>query len=445
MLFSKKDLTRLIIPLLIEQILAVTIGMADTMMVASVGEAAVSGVSLVDTINVLLINIFSALATGGAVIASQYLGRNDEAKACDAAKQLVYAVTAVSAFIMIVALLWRTPILHTVFGSIEADVMENAKIYFLFSVVSYPFLAIYNAGAALYRAMGNSKVSMLTSLLMNGLNIVGNAILIFIFQMGVAGAAIATLISRIIGAILMLVLICNQEKPIHITSLLRFRLDFSLIKNILRIGVPNGLENGMFQFGKILTQSLIASFGTIAIAANAVGNNLASMQCLPGTAIGLAMITVVGRCIGAGDKAQAKMYAKKLMFLTHAFILFVVLLTLLLAKPLIGLYGLSGETSQIAYQLILYHSICCVLIWPSSFTLPNCFRAASDVRYPMIISIISMWTFRIGLSYVLGGWLNLGVLGVWIAMTSDWLFRAVFFVIRFFRGKWTTKYHASKL
>lgn len=445
MLFTRRDLAALIIPLIIEQLLAITIGMADTMMVASVGEAAVSAVSLVDSINILLINIFSALATGGAVIASQYLGRNDEGTACLAAKQLTYAVTALSGLFMLFSIVFRTSLLRLLFGAIDEEVMEGAKIYFLLSAISYPFLGLYNAGAALFRAMGNSKVSMLTSILMNGLNIIGNAILIFVFHMGVTGAAAATLASRIIGAVLMGVLICNKKNPIHIDAIFKYRPDFTLVKNILRIGIPNGLENGMFQLGRLLVQSLIASFGTAAIAANAVGNNLASMQTLPGTAIGLAIITVVGRCIGAKSKEQAKHYTVTLMALTHICILVASLTIAVLSKPLISLYGLSGETSAIAFELIMLFSVACVIFWPSSFALPNSFRAASDARYPMIISIISMWTCRIGLSYVFGGWMGMGVLGVWIAMVCDWIFRGIFFVVRYFRGKWLTKYQEDRL
>lgn len=445
MLFTRRDLTALIIPLIIEQLLAITIGMADTMMVASVGEAAVSAVSLVDSINILLINIFSALATGGAVIASQYLGRNDEGTACLAAKQLTYVVTALSGLFMLFSIVFRTSLLRLLFGAIDEEVMEGAKIYFLLSAISYPFLGLYNAGAALFRAMGNSKVSMLTSILMNGLNIIGNAILIFVFHMGVTGAATATLASRIIGAVLMGVLICNKKNPIHIDAIFKYRPDFTLVKNILRIGIPNGLENGMFQLGRLLVQSLIASFGTAAIAANAVGNNLTSMQTLPGTAIGLAIITVVGRCIGAKSKEQAKRYTVMLMALTHICVLITSLTIAALAKPLISLYGLSGETSNIAFELIMLYSVTCVIFWPPSFALPNSFRAASDARYPMIISIISMWTCRIGLSYVFGGWMGMGVLGVWIAMVCDWIFRGIFFVVRYFRGKWLTKYQEDRL
>lgn len=435
-MFSRKQLTRLIIPLVIEQVLAVTIGMADTMMVASVGEAAVSGISLVDSINILLINVFSALATGGAVVASQYLGRREENNARIAAKQLVYATLALSAGIMILSLVTRNGLLRLIFGQISDDVMQNAQIYFLLSALSYPFLAVYNSGAALFRSMGNSKISMYTSALMNLVNVVGNAILIFGAHMGVAGAATATLVSRILGAVIMMLLLRNRELPIYIERMFHPEIHMGMIKNILRIGVPNGLENGMFQVGKILVQGLIATFGTAAIAANAVANNLACMAIIPGSAIGLAMITVVGQCVGANDFEQAKRYTVRLTGLTYLCMAALNLLILISSTFLIGIYQLSPETSRIAIELIVFHCFACAVIWPAAFTIPNGLRAANDVRFTMLTSIFSMWIFRIGFSYILGQWLNMGVLGVWVAMSIDWVFRAILFVVRLYRGKW---------
>ncbi len=436
MMFSRKQLTRLIIPLVIEQVLAVTIGMADTMMVASVGEAAVSGISLVDSINILLINVFSALATGGAVVASQYLGRREENNARIAAKQLVYATLALSAGIMILSLVTRNGLLRLIFGQISDDVMQNAQIYFLLSALSYPFLAVYNSGAALFRSMGNSKISMYTSALMNLVNVVGNAILIFGAHMGVAGAATATLVSRILGAVIMMLLLRNRELPIYIERMFHPEIHMGMIKNILRIGVPNGLENGMFQVGKILVQGLIATFGTAAIAANAVANNLACMAIIPGSAIGLAMITVVGQCVGANDFEQAKRYTVRLTGLTYLCMAALNLLILISSTFLIGIYQLSPETSRMAIELIVFHCFACAVIWPAAFTIPNGLRAANDVRFTMLTSIFSMWIFRIGFSYILGQWLNMGVLGVWVAMSIDWVFRAILFVVRLYRGKW---------
>ncbi len=440
MLFSKQDLRRLIIPLIIEQILAVTIGMADTVMVASVGEAAVSGISLVDSVNQLLINIFSAMATGGAVVCSQYLGRQERNHACDAAKQLLLGTTVLALILMVTALLGRDPIIRIVFGDIEADVFHNAQIYMVLSAISYPFLAIYNAGAALYRSMGNSKISMYTSVLMNLVNIGGNALTIFVFQMGVAGAGLATLLSRALGAVIMMVLLTrNHTQSIYIQRLFHLEFRPQMMKSILRIGIPNGLENSVFQVGKVLVQSLISSFGTTAIAANAVASNIASMMVLPGSAIGLAMITVVGRCVGAKDYDQAKHYTFRLMKYTYLF-MGILDVALLACTPLfVRLYNLTSETAATALWLMIFYGICAFIIWPSSFVLPNALRAANDVRYTMIVSIVSMWLCRIVASYILARGLQLGVKGVWIAMVLDWVFRSIFFIVRFQRGKWREK------
>ena len=443
MLFTRKDLTRIFLPLLLEQILAVTVGMFDSMMVSSAGEAAVSGVSLVDSINILLSNIFAALATGGAVVCSQFLGRRDHEAARTSAKQLYYVVFFVSSAIMAIALLFRSSLLSLIFGRIEADVMGHAQIYFLFTALSYPFLAVYNGGAAIFRAIGNSKISLYVSLGMNAVNIAGNAILIYGLGLGAAGAAIATLFSRILGAIVMLVLSYNKENPIYVGKLFRVRLNFPIIRNILHIGVPSGMENGMFQFGKLLTQSLVSTFGTAAIAANAVAHTLSSFEYAAGGAVGLTMITVIGRCVGAGEKEQAKQYVKKLMGVAYAVMLAVALLLTLFAKPIIGVYKLSAESAALALTLIFLHNVFAATIWPLAFTLPNSFRAASDVRYPMIVSVLSMWIFRVACSYVFALGLDMGVLGVWVSMMIDWVVRAILFVIRFCSGRWLTKYTAA--
>lgn len=438
-MFSNKALRALILPLIVEQALAVTIGAADTVMVSSVGEAAVSGISLVDTINILLINIFTALATGGAVVSSQFLGKQDLERARRAAKQLIVAITALALIITVISLAFRPHILRLVFGQIEDDVMENAKTYFLLTALSYPFLALYNGGAALFRSMGNSKISMLTSLVMNIVNICGNAILIFIFNMGVAGAGTATLASRIIGAAIMMFLISRPSPSIYIDSFLRLGFDPGMIKNILRIGVPNGLESGVFQIGKVLVQSLVATFGTSAIAANAVANNIASMEVIPGVAIGNAMITVVGQCVGAKQFDEAKKLTWRLMRYAVASIGILNIFILLLREPIAGFYNLSPETQELAILLFCYHGICGIFIWPFSFALPNALRGASDVKYTMVVSIVSIFLCRIASSYLLALTFGLGLFGVWIGMTIDWVFRSIFFIARFRSGAWQNK------
>lgn len=435
-MFNRKDLMKLIIPLIVEQFLMITIGMADTIMVASVGETAVSGVSLVDSINILLINIFSALATGGAVISAQFLGRNDYKNANVAAKQLLLVTTFLSIGIMIICIFAKKAILNMLFGNVETAVMKNALTYFYISSLSYPFIAVYNAGAALFRSMGNTKISMMTSLFMNVVNISINAALIFGFHMGVAGAAIGSLVSRFLSAIIVIALLKNASNKIYIHSLTKLDFNFSMIKNILSIGIPNGIENGMFQIGKILVQGLIASFGTVSIAANAVAASIANFAIIPGMAVGLAMITVVGQCVGANNYPEAKKYIIKLTGISYAVLGSLNFVVLFAAPFLVSIFQLLPETAQIATQLIVYHSICCILIWPAAFTFPNGLRAANDVKFTMLTSTFSMWVFRIGSSYLIGQTMGLGVLGVWIAMTIDWLFRMIAFIIRFISGKW---------
>lgn len=435
-MFTNKMLANLIIPLVLEQALSITVGLADVMMVSSCGEAAVSGVSLVDMVNVLIINVFAALATGGAVTASQFLGAKKADLACQSAGQLICITFLISFLIMCVSLAFRAPLLHLLFGSIDADVLDNCLRYFWLSALSYPFLAVYNACAALYRAMGNSCVSMLTAFWMNLINIGGNALFIFGLHWGIDGVAVPSLIARVTACAIMLLLIRNPKQPIHIKLQSIFSVNLGLIKKILRIGIPNGLENSMFQAGRVLVVSIIAGFGTVQTAANAVANNLDSLGTLPGQAMSLAMITVVGQCVGARDFEQVRLYVKKLMKITYC-IMFICNATILLTMPfLFSLYNLSAETIRLATILVLIHDGIAMLIWPAAFTLPNALRASNDVRYTMAVSIFSMWMFRIVFSFILGAGLGLGAIGVWIAMILDWIFRASLFVIRFKSGRW---------
>ena len=435
-MFTKKDLTKLIIPLIIEQLLAVTVGMADSMMVARVGEAAVSGVSLVDTLNVLLIGLFGAMATGGAVVSAQFLGQKKEGLACKAGEQLLVAILALSLILMALALLFGNKILLLLFGNVNIDVMASARTYLFYTAVSFPFIAIYNACAALFRSMGNSKVSMITALIMNLINIVGNAVLIFGFSMGVAGASIATLLSRIAAAGIMYILLLNKKHVIHFESIRAYRIDTSMINRILKIGIPNGLENSAFQIGKILVQGIVAGLGTSAITANAIAGTVGGLGILPGSAIGIALITVVGQCVGARDFDGVKHYTFRLMRFAYLCMAVMNGILIFMIPVILRLYGLTQETARISSELMIYHCILATLIWPLSFSLPNALRAANDVKFTMWISMISMWAWRIGFSYFLVFVLHLGVLGVWIAMTIDWLFRSIFFVIRFRQEKY---------
>ena len=417
-LFSNQELANLIGPLVIEQLLAVFVGMADSIMVANVGEAAVSGVSLVDNIMILIINIFAALATGGAVVAGQYIGRKDEKSACKAATQLVWFVSLSAVAIMILVYFGKDIILNQVFGHITAEVKGHADIYLLIVTASIPFIALYNGGAAIFRAMGNSQVSMRVSLLMNAINVTGNAILVFGLRIGTAGVAIPTLISRMVAAIVITVLLCNQTRILHIERTLKIRFDGRMIRKILAIGVPNGLENSMFQLGKILVLSLVSTFGTYAIAANAVSNAIALFQILPGMAI------------------SVHYYLKKLLAIIYVAMVGTVALIFLALPLILKAYNLSDQTAAAATNIIHFHGISAMIIWPLSFALPAAYRAAGDAKACMYTSIVSMWIFRIGFSYLVGKYMGLGVFGVWVAMVIDWVVRAICFIIRYFNGKW---------
>lgn len=367
-LFDRKRLVRLIVPLIVEQVLAVTVGMADMVIVSGAGETAVSGISLVNTICVLLIVIFTSMASGGSVVGAQFLGSGDKKTACHAAEQLVMICGLIALVICGISFFGNRWILRVVYGSVEEQVMAYAVEYFFITSLSFPFLGIYNAGAALFRVMGNSNISMVTS-----------------------------------------------------------------------IGVPQALENSMFQIGKLLTQSMIAGFGTASIAANACAMTVEQLAFMPGSAMGLAMTTVVGQCVGAGDYKQARSYTKKLITGAYAF-LWILNILLLAAAPLFaGAYNLSDGAYRMAVIVIRYHSICCMMIWPLAFTLPNTMRSAGDAKFTMTVSILSMWFVRIALAYLIGVSLHVGLLGVWIAQTLDWVVRAGFYIVRYLGHKWENK------
>ena len=417
-LFPRQALVALLLPLIAEQALSVTIGLADTLMVSSVGEAAVSGVSLVDSFNTLMIQIMSALATGGAVVTSQYIGHQEPKNAKAAAAQILFVLSSFSVLVAAVVIGGRHAILRGIFGSIDADVMHYAETYFLLSALSYPFIGLYNAGAALFRAQGNSKISMLSSLVMNVVNIGGNAVLIYGFGMGVMGAALASLVSRAIACAVVLYLL---QKP----------------GCALRVGIPAGIENGMFQIGKLSVSSLTSTLGTAAIAANAVANTTTTFLNIPANAVGMAALTVVGQCLGAGEKEQAVYYSRRLMLTAYCGAWVMNLSAFFFANRFaVSLFNLSPEAQAMALDIMVWFNIVSLFVWPSSFTLPNILRAAGDARFTMTVSIVSMWAFRVGFCYLVVLCFGGGLLSIWMGMYLDWVFRSLCFYLRFRRGSW---------
>ena len=440
-LFSNKSLIKLIIPLVIEQGLTILVGMADGVMVASVGEAAISGVSLVDMIAAVILVLFAALATGGAVVTSQFLGARNMEKARRSAGQLILMAVSLGVLIMVPCLLMSEQLLMLCFGAIEEDVKAAGLIYLRITAFSFPFLALYNAGAAIYRSVGNSKVSMQASMLMNVINVAGNAFCIFVLKWGVVGVAVPTLISRVAAGIYMMVKCADPGLQLRPTRKGLTSLDRQMMGSILKIGVPSACENCFFSLGRLIVASMITLFGTSQVSANAVAGNIDRLGIIIGQAMGLAMVTVVGQCIGARDTEQAKYYTKKLLGWTYIAQGLTNLLIVIFVGNLVDFYSaLAPETRALAMRLSTIHASMAILFWPVSFVLPNALRAANDVKFTMWVGIFSMLTCRIIGSWVLCVYFGWGATGVWIAMICDWICRTSFFVPRVISGKWKTKY-----
>ena len=436
LLFPRRALWMLLIPLIIEQMLNSLMGMVDTLMVSRVGAEAISAVSLVDSINNLVLQVFAAMAAGAAIICSQYLGRKDEKGCNDAAKQIVLTVVVISSAIMIIGVGFRKPLLYLIFGSVEEAVMTNAQIYFLITALSYPFIALFQAGAAFYRACGNSKFTMKTALIANVANIVGNTLFIFVLQMGAAGAAISTLISRALCAFVVFYALRKPGYAIQLKNYFSIRPDLNLIVKILAIGVPSGIENGMFQFGKLAIQSTVSSLGTAAIAAQAMTIIFEKVNGMAAVGIGIGLMTVVGQSIGAGRQEEAKYYIVKLAGYAEIAMIISCILVYIAARPVTVLAGMSEESTALCMQMILAITIVKPLLWVPSFTPPNGLRAAGDVRFSMITATLTMWLCRVALSIFLMRVVKTGPIGVWYGMFADWGVRGVIFTIRFVRGKW---------
>lgn len=439
-IFTNRELISLSVPIIIESVLAIITGMADSAMVSSAGEAATGGVSLVDQVMILLVLLFSSIASGGVVVTSQYLGNHDFVKAKSSAKQLLYASTTI-ALLTVACFIGIIPqILRLIFGDLEQAVFENAKVYFFYVLIGLPFYAIATACTSLLRTMSHSKLALMLAFGANLLNIAGNAILIHGFEMGAAGAAIATTFSRIVWAAVGLVILHNRGLPVYFEQLLKFRIDFDVLRRVLKIGIANGIENGLFQVGKLLVASLVSTFGTIYIAANAVTNTVCNIGWTIVGSISTILLTVVGRCIGANEPEQAKVYTKKFINIGHCMVFIVFGVTFLLRNQFVRLFDFGPEALEVAAQ---YTGIVSVLTITSFYGLTfaplAAFRAAGDIKYAMVLTIASMFICRVGLAYLLNSLFPLGLLSVWLGMFTDWAVHSICNTIHLRKGKWLTK------
>ncbi len=435
-LFDNKTLFLLLLPIIIEQFLNSFMGMVDTMMVSTIGSEAMAAVSLVDSINNLVIQIFSAMASGATIICSQYIGSGNKKESNRAAGQVVLTVFVISLSIVVFCILGGERLLRLIFGTVEDSVMENSLVYFIITVISYPFLALFSAGSAFYRASGNSKFPTKVSVVSNIINVTGNALFIYGFQWGVAGAALATLLSRIFCTVVIYYCLRKPRQLIVVRDYLRIRPDIPLIAAIMAIGVPAGIENGMFQFGKLAIQSTVSTMGTIAMSAQAMTNILENVNGIFGNSVGIGLMTVVGQCIGASRKEEAKYYIIKLMSIAGIGTLISCLLVLAITKPVTWLAGMETEAAQICFELVIAMTVIKPFVWVGAFGLPYGFRAAGDVKFSMIASVSIMWGCRVALGIFLVRVFHFGLMGVWIGMFADWIVRAVLFTIRYVNGKW---------
>jgi putative MATE family efflux protein len=438
--WNNRRLFGLLWPLILEQLLVVTMGIADTVMVSFVGEFAVSGVSLVDNINILTTTVFTGITTGGAVVTSQYIGSRNRKNTIISARQLVYVCVLISLVMMILTLPLRRYALRLIYGNIADDVMQAAQIYFFITALSYPFLALYSCAAALFRCMGNSRVTMRIALLVNIVNIGGNAIFIYGLGLGVVGAAAATFIGRFVSAfVLILMLMRDNSGIINLKGITKVSFEPAMIKRIFNIGVPNSLESSMFQFGKIIIARIFTAFGTAAIAANAVTSTINSMAFMPGNAFGMGLLIIAGQYMGAGDHRGAKRYTGKILAISYIFYLCINIFIFVFMNQIIGIFKLSGEANEMCVSFLRVHCVTSTLFWCLSFVLPYALKAAGDAHYVMIVASCTMWIVRVSAAFILAFPVGLGPVAVWIAMGADFFFRSIFFVARWFSGRWKEK------
>ena len=435
-MFTNRMIRSLLIPVVLEQLLNSIMGTADTMMVSNVGSAAISAVSLVDSINILVIQAFSALAAGGAIVCAQYIGQQNKERANESARQVLFIITLISIIVSAICMGFKKPLLRLIFGSVEADVMRASEIYFFYTALSFPFIALYDAAASIFRAQDNTKGPMTISMISNIMNIVGNAIMIWGFHMGVAGAAIATLISRIFCALVVLIQLRRDRQPIVVRDYLKIRPDWPMIGRILGIGIPSGVENSMFQLGKLAIQSTVSTLGTVAIAAQAMANILENLNGIAAIGVGVGLMTIVGQCMGANRKDEAVYYIKKLSVIAEVTIIVSCLLVFILTRPVTMLGGMEKTSADMCWHMVMWITIVKPIMWVSAFVPAYGLRAAGDVKFSMISSCAVMWLCRFCLSVLLIRGLGFGPMGVWIGMFADWTVRAVLFTWRFHSRKW---------
>ncbi len=435
-IFTNKQLKNMIVPLFFEQLLVMLVGLADTFIITYAGEDAVSGVSLVNSFSVIFIYIFTALASGGAVVISQYIGKGEKALASESSSQLLMVSTLISAVITVLVYLFDVALMRLLFGAVTDAVMDACLVYLRITAISFPTLAIYNAGASLFRSIGNTKITMIISTISNIINLVGNLLLVLVFKWGVAGVAWPTTISRLFSAVAITILCFNKKLDIFYTVKDIFKWNGKLLKQMLAIAIPNGVENGIFQLVKVALSSMVAMFGTYQIAANGVAQSIWSLAAVMGAALSPVFITVIGQCMGSGNKDAAVFYMKKLMVINVIASTVWNIIVLAITPVILNFNSLEQQTRDLILVLVIIHNIFNSVALPFSGSLSSGLRAAGDIKFTMIVAIASTIGGRLVLSYIFAVLLNMGVIGVAYAMCADWCIRGIIYHFRFRSKKW---------
>ena len=436
LMFDNRKLAKLLIPLALDQLLNSFMGTVDTLCVSNLGSAAISAVSLVDSINILIVQAFFALASGGTVVCSHYLGCKEKKQAQEAARQLVFITFMLSLAITVLFVIFNGPLLHLIFGKVEQDVMSNARKYFFFTTLSYPFIALYDDGSCILRAQENSRLPMQISIVSNIMNVIMNLVFVWIFHWGVAGTAISTLISRIFSMAVVMIKLRNPSFDVSLRHYFSIRPDWSKIKKILYIGVPSGIENSMFQFGKLAIQSTVSLMGTAAIAAQGMTNIIENLNGILAIGIGIGLMTVVGETLGAGHKEEAVYYIKKLCIIAEVTLVLSCIFMYAITRPITIFGGMEPESAKLCIFMVTCITIVKPLIWDMAFIPAYGLRAAGDVKFSMTVSVLTMWLCRVTLATVLARVFHMGPMAVWIGMFTDWGVRNIIFTIRFHSRKW---------
>ena len=439
--FSNAALKAMIVPLVIEQVLQMVVGLADTMMVSYAGEAVVAGVGLDTMVYTIFIYLFTAISAGGAVVVSQYIGSKSRENAELAASQIFHIAGFLSLVCMALMLAFGSALLEAMYPETEAATMEACKTYMWIVTLSFPANAVYNAGAAIYRSMGETKITMWVSLLANLINVAGNAIGIFVLKAGAAGVAWPTTVSWYAAAVIMtwLCIRPRREEQVVIRARHVFRLNVPMAKRILGVAIPNSVENTLFQAAKVVLGMLVATFGTSQIAANTTGQTFWSLAACMSMSLGTVFITVIGQCTGAGDTEAADWYMRKLTRLSLVLALGWNIMVMILTPLLLPLYDLSSETKRLILIIVAIHNLFSAFVQPFSGPLSSGLRAAGDVKFTMWASIFATVVCRTFLSFLLAKWMGMGVIGIALAMVLDWCIKAMLDIFRFRGGRWKEK------